>query len=358
MAHRPTPKRPAGAAKQRARRPRRGSDPTAPEKRGSDLGGGPEPPAVLRRCLPDAPTENLLSPLYDTIGNPHGWQSFLDALSQSYGAAMSCIVRHDYAAQTGFAESSNCGDPSFLSSYARYYSRLNPWFGEAEERPVGFATLTDSILPYAGLLQTEFYNDWCRPQNFGGGVGATVERNGRRASAVSVLLPRATIERDPLVVTRLQLLTPHILRVSQLQRQFAALELRAVAAEGAIDRLVKAMLLNAIGQVVYMNARAERLVAAADGVGISAGRISLAVTHETESLWQLVRTALSGKAELGQPPGGERASLLTQVPLERILVSIDTLPSGCAYPFGSGRFGCWHLSSEKLPSIAIARCLA
>ena len=288
MAPRPRPKRSAEPADQGARRP----------------SGKPGAPAALRGAPPVVPTESLLTPLYDTIGNPDGWLGFLDALSHSYGGAMSCIVMHDFAAQTGFAESSNGCDPSFESSYAQYYSRLNPWFGAAEPS-VGLAVLSDSLMPYNDLLRTEFFNDWCRPQNLGGGLGATVERNGCRASAVSILLPRATIEGDALAVTRLQLLTPHILRVTQLQRQFAALEMRALAAEGAIDRRAKAMLLlGAAGQVVYMNAQAERMVAAADGVSIRLDRLHLAVPHETEALRQLLATALSGRVELGQPPGG------------------------------------------------------
>ncbi len=305
MALRSTPKRSAKAAERRARRPRRGSEFSAPEKEVSDQAGRPEAPAILRGSLPDVPTESLLSPLYDTIGNPGGWRGFLDALSHAYGGAMSGITMYDYARRTGFADSSTGLEPAFGSSYARYYAGLNPWLGAAEQRPVGLVTLSDNILPYADLLRTEFYNDWCRPQNLGGGVGATIERNGRRVSAVTVLLSRATIDGDPAAVARLQLLTPLILRVSQLQRQFAVLEARTLAAEGAIDRLASAMLLlNATGQVVYMNAQAERLVAAADGVTIRAGRLNLAVIHETEVLRQLLKTTFSGSVEPGSPPGG------------------------------------------------------
>jgi DNA-binding CsgD family transcriptional regulator/PAS domain-containing protein len=300
MAPRSTPRRLSAAAKQRARRPRRAS-----LKVVSDLGARSEAPAILRGTLPDVSTGSLLSPLYDTIGNPDGWLGFLNALSHSYGGALACITSYDFANRTGFADAASGVQRDYEASYARYYAHLNPWMAMLEQQPIGLATLSDSALPYADLLRTEFYNDWCRPQGIGGGVGAFVERNGRRVSAVSVLPSRSTIEQDPAVLSRLKILTPHILRVTQLQRQFAALEVRAVAAEGAIDRLAKAMLLlNVIGQVVYMNAQAERLVAAADGVVVRCGRINLAVTRETESLRQLVRTALSGKAELGQPPGG------------------------------------------------------
>ncbi len=264
-----------------------------------------EAPAYLRGALPNVPTESLLSPLYDTIGNPGGWQGFLDALSHSYGGALSCITSFDFASRTGLADLSSGARGDYVTSYDRHYAPLNPWMGELEGLPIGRPSLSDNTLPYPDLLRTEFYNDWCRPQDIGGGVGVFVERDGRRASAVSVLLSRPTIERDPDVLFRLEILTPHILRVCQLQRQFAALEMRARAAEGAVDRNAQAMLLvSPAGQVVYMNAEAERLVAATDGVVLRAGRLTLAVPRETEALRQLVRTAVSGVGELGQPPGG------------------------------------------------------
>jgi hypothetical protein len=88
------------------------------------------------------------------------------------------------------------------------------------------------------LLQTEFYNDWCRPQNVGGGTGITVERKRRRVTAAPVLLSRSAIEQEYGAVCR-----------SQLHRQFAALEARATAAEGALDRQATAMFpLDATGQ--------------------------------------------------------------------------------------------------------------
>jgi DNA-binding CsgD family transcriptional regulator/PAS domain-containing protein len=332
MAPRSTPKRSTGLAKQRARRTGRDFDPTAPSNAVSNLGGGPETPAVLRGTLPNVSTASLLSPLYDTIGNPGGWLGFLDALSHSYGGAMTCITSYDFANRTGLADATSGAQRVYETSYARHYASLNPWMGVLEQQPIGLPTLSDNTLPYADLLRTEFYNDWCRPQGIGGGVGVFVERNGRRGSAVSVLLSRSAIEQDPAVLSRLEILTPHILRVAQLHRQFAALEIRAVAAEGAIDRLAKAMLLlNAIGQVVYMNAQAESLVAAADGVVIRASRINLATTRETEALQQLIRTALSGKAELGRPsggvmrvtrPSGEPAFELLVAPVPERIISI------------------------------------
>jgi DNA-binding CsgD family transcriptional regulator/PAS domain-containing protein len=264
-----------------------------------------ETPGLLRGRLPQVSAEDLLSPLYGTLGNPAGWRGFLDALSHAYGGAMSGITMHDYARGLGFADASTGLDRAYEASYARHFSRLNPWIGAAERREVGFATLSDSLFPYADLLRTEFYNDWWRPQRIGGGLGVTVERNGRRVMAVTVLMPRPTIEQDALAVSRLQALTPHLLWVSRLQRQFTTLEARLAAAEGALDRLATAMLvLQGTGRVLYLNAMAERLVAPADGLVLRGGRLEVAASGERETLQRLIAQALRDSPDLAAAPGG------------------------------------------------------
>jgi DNA-binding CsgD family transcriptional regulator len=274
-------------------------------KRRRDDRSSADAPGLLRGVPPPVSTESLLLPLYDTVGNPAGWRGFLNALSHSYGGAMSAIAMHDYAGGTGFADASTGLGREYGASYARYYSRLNPWLGAAELREVGLAAPSDSILPYGDLLRTVFYNDWCRPQGIGGGLGVTVERSGRRVMAVTVLLSRPAVEQDPSAAGRLQALTPHLLWVSQLHRQFTALEARAAAAEGALDRLATALLLlNEAGQVLYMNDLAERFAALADGVTVRAGRLEAAASSDGEALQQLIRTSLQSTPELGRQPGG------------------------------------------------------
>jgi DNA-binding CsgD family transcriptional regulator/PAS domain-containing protein len=259
----------------------------------------------VRAGPPGVSTESLLLPLYETIGNPNGWAGFLDALSHAYGGSLSCITSYDFANRTGVLDASSGADKEFETSYVHHYARLNPWMAVLERLPVGLATLSDNILPFADLQRTEFYNDWCRPQRVGGGVGGFVERNGRRVVAATLLLSRPIIDQDPAVLTRLEMLMPHLLWVSQLHRQFTTLEARATAAEGALDRLATAMvILSASGQIIYMNARAERLLARPDGLSVRQEKLQAASSTENETLRRLIDAACLGVPGLGHQPGG------------------------------------------------------
>jgi hypothetical protein len=120
----------------------------------------------------------------------------------------------------------------------------NPWLssGAGGNRPIGLVVESELILPRSDLLETEHYNDHLRPAQVDGGVGVTIQKDGSRYCSVTVLFPQATAERDADTVGRLQRLVPHMLRVTQLNRQLAALESRAIAAEAALDGLVTAMM--------------------------------------------------------------------------------------------------------------------
>jgi DNA-binding CsgD family transcriptional regulator len=118
-----------------------------------------------------------------------------------------------------------------------------------------------------------------------------------------VPFPQATAERDSDTVGRLQRLVPHILRVTQLNRQLATLETRAIAAEAVLDRLVTAMVIvNARGRVVYMNTAAEQIILAGDGLTASCFLLDAVRPGESKLLHQLVASAL--QVPRNASPGG------------------------------------------------------
>jgi DNA-binding CsgD family transcriptional regulator/PAS domain-containing protein len=262
-------------------------------------------PPTLSGRLPEVSDESLLEPLYQTVGDPVAWRRFLGHLSQAYGDGIGTLMMHDFATGAAFAETPDFVDVAAKNAYIAYYAGLNPWLAAGALRAAGSTMVSDALLPFDALRGTEFYNDWCRPQNIGGGVGIMLERDHRRMMSVTVLLSRKTMDRDGDLTGRLKRLAPHLLRVAQLNRQFAALEARAAAAEGALDRLATAMLvLSADGQVLHLNPQAERILAAGDGVILRGGRLQAQRVDESQALRVLVATAAAAVSDIAGQPGG------------------------------------------------------
>jgi hypothetical protein len=164
---------------------------------------------------------------------------------------------------------------------------------------------TELVLPRSDLFKTEHYNDFLRPAQVDSGVAVTIQKDSSRYFSVNVLFPQATAERDSDAVGRLQRLVPHMLRVTQLNRQLAGLETRALAAETVLDGLVTAMMVvNAAGHVVYLNVAAERIVTAADGLTISRFVLDAVRPGEGKLLRQLVASAVQVPRNATASPGG------------------------------------------------------
>ena len=271
-------------------------------------GGGPALGAQIRRNDHAHGDETLLSKLYETVGASDKWRPFLDALSQSFGNGLGCVAVHDFKRDEGFTETPTSARHEFAQAYEAYYSRLNPWIKLAGHRPAGSLMESDAILPFAELVKTEFYNDWCRPQGIAGGIGLTVEQNDRRMMNVTVLMSRRSLDEQPDAIDRLQRLRPHLLRVAQLNRHLASLEARAMAAEGALDRLATAMLvLSSAGQVLSLTPLADRIMAAGDGITLRGGKLEAHRSDETQVLRGLIAAATACRKAGGVQPGGMMA---------------------------------------------------
>lgn len=247
----------------------------------------------------------LLGLLYDHVGTADGWAGFAAALGDSYGNGIGMLATHDFAQPGGRLVGSFAGREAYQASYAAHYAAVNPWIGRAEGRPVGTVTASESLLPFAAFQRTEFFADWCRPQGIGAGVGVTVQRDGRRAIAVSVLFPRRVLERDADAAGRLQRLVPHLLRAAQLDRQLAALAARAETAERVLEQLALGLFLaTAEAQVVLHNEAAGRMLATGDAITLIQGKLGAGTVKETAALRACIAAAARAQTDILCPPGG------------------------------------------------------
>jgi DNA-binding CsgD family transcriptional regulator len=245
----------------------------------------------------------LVELLYDTVGNPSGWTTFLQALTaESYfnRATLHAVAldRGDISVQVNF-------DEAAVESYSRYYAALNPWLITPVKYPPGVVLTTDYVISYAELMQTEYYQDWCRPLDFDIAVGINVLQDDSHSMWVTAVGRRTDLERDRHIVGRLRRLATHLLRVAQLNQQLGGLETRTVAAEVALDRLTTALIvINRSGRVVHMNAAAGRIISNNDGLSVINNGLTTANQDQCQDLRRLMAGALRATKDIAAVPGG------------------------------------------------------
>lgn len=289
------------------------------------------------------PLLQVIHRLYAAVTEPAEWPAVLAAVSDLVGGDHALVVAPDgegrrppFVASAGIAE----------NHLARVLaeapdSSLMPGPLAADALPVGITT-RDALWPDPDFGRSAYYNEIIRPMR---GYHAVFGRQVN-ASAGYVLgvcrSPRAGNFNDK-ETERLGALLPHLLTAVDLHGRLRAEEARCNDLLRLLHQLDSAVILtDAAGRIVFVNRRAERLLAEADGLASDGTSLKAATPVATQRLRAaLVQTDAPVDGRHGRPRAGsagasrqhvrlERASdrpplLLTLLPLSRLDASVAGL---------------------------------
>jgi DNA-binding CsgD family transcriptional regulator/PAS domain-containing protein len=207
---------------------------------------------------------HLLDLLYDAALDPELWPAFLDRLPQVLGAACGVLHTFDVPTAAMLAFHGFGFDPAYLASYGHYYANVNPYAPVGFEKArVGEPFVASDFLAPEIVENTEFYNDWMKPQGITTDhLAVSLGRDESRVTLFS-LAPNASVYRKHKnkYRRRLSLLVPHMMRAIAINRAAA----RARRTDGALATSLEAIALAAFlidekGTLLLTNSRAEDLL--------------------------------------------------------------------------------------------------
>lgn len=263
----------------------------------------------------------LVAGIYAAAIAPQHWESAIRDIQRTIGGNGGALLT---AEQSVWSIQNSILPVGAAAGYAAYYHRLDTPMAAVEKGAVGTVrTGTELVIP---IRRSEFYADWLHPNELEDGLFIRLSRGSNPAcfllhSAVTSE-PFGTRER----IRQFSGLVPHLqqaLRAQGALDGFAHEDADLHAALDSVDHGI--VVVGPNGQVLNLNAAAEKALRGDDGLQVTAGRITAADAGANRTLNRVLNSALTGTSDnirsgisfTVQRPSDARPFILHVLPLHR-----------------------------------------
>jgi len=268
----------------------------------------------------------LTEAIYDAAVAPAEWGRVMGLMKQRFSTGAETF----YGLDLGRRRLKTLHIEGIADAYVRCFTELfytddNPCIrSEPLHRP-GVVRTDQRLLAYfrdPGVLRrSQYYNEWMRPQEHEHSMGITLHADRNTHLNLTLFRPAGVGPYQPGEIADFSLLCEHLLRSLRLASRLGTLEsLRRVSTDLLEAQAAGVLLLDAGGRVVWGNAAAFALAAAADGIEITGEGIRLKRGSDQQKLGQMIDRAAAGTAGGAMPalrPSGRRPFAIMVSPLSR-----------------------------------------
>jgi DNA-binding CsgD family transcriptional regulator len=237
---------------------------------------------------------DVVDRIYAAAENPAVWPEALDVIADASGSAASIIYRNMDAREGGVDVAVRVS-PEAATAYQEHYHRVDPWGNSCRAaalvRP-GAILDGDELIERSALHDTEYYNDFARPNGLTRVLVGIIAMHGPFASVISLIRGDASAPHGGPERRLLAALMPHLMRAVEIHRRLLPISVLDGAAVDALDCLSSGViLLDEQGRTIFVNRAAERLLGMHDGLFVEHGCLVAALPKEREALRLLVLQA-------------------------------------------------------------------
>lgn len=232
--------------------------------------------------------------LYAAALGREDWSSALEQVRDALAGHHVILATHDFGAGlVPFASSTGIDERDrdrVLSEDA--WRMASPYFGTI---PLDAALPRGALVSDAEFVRSTFYNEILRPARGFHGVGALLRGPGPLMASINICRPAYAGAYDAPDAAALQTLLPHVAMALEVQARMTAANGRSRSLEGLLDRFaVAALVSDPAARPSFVNAGAENLLAAADGLALSpAGLVAATPELTLELRSSIARVAAS-----------------------------------------------------------------
>jgi len=271
----------------------------------------------------------VIGEIYDASLDPVLWPNAIESICGYVGAASASLHSQDSISRTtdalfwwGQASSA----PHYFQTYLEKYGRINPIFPGVIFFDVDQPVAVPDVISCEEFVQTRFFREWLAPQSLMDGLFSNLEKGATSCALFTAMRHAKQGQVDERMRHRFELITPHVRRTMLIGKVIDLHRVEAAVLADSLDELASAVIIvDATGRIIHANASAHRLIAEANVLRATNGRIAALDPQSSQSLLDVFAAAQAGDAAVGRKG---IAVALTARTGDRYLAHVLPLTSG------------------------------
>ncbi len=301
---------------------------------------------------------SLIGDVYDAILDRSAWSGVFENLAQFVGAQAGALLWKRYSRSIDVVHTTGIKSPS-LELYKERYAKLDPTTKPLLLREVGEVASTTELVPYSEYVESRFYKEWVKPQDFLDSWHASLEKSA--TTSVHLIFWRkgkTGIEGDA-TRDRMRLIVPHLRRAVLISNMVDHGKEQAALFGDTLDGIAAGLfLVDANGRILHANASGHALLAQGVVLRAYGGKL---VSNDASAEQELYRILDAVGGEQVVPGVDTVAVPLTSRHGDHYVAHVLPLTSGVRRRAGAGYAAAAAVFVQKAlldvpsPQVAIAK---
>jgi DNA-binding CsgD family transcriptional regulator len=248
--------------------------------------------------------DRVIHAIYEAALDPERWASAFELLGDALGG---CAIGSSIQRSNGLANLLPYArlDPHYMALMAKHFRdvRTNEMVAVMSGLPAAVAMGRQAVKADQSYFRSGLYNEIFAPQGLAHAAVACAFRSPDYFVPLGIFRRKGQEDLGQREHDILKRVLPHLERAMQIGLRMGLLESRQAASDELLDRLpFGVMLLDATGVICKMNAAAQAIVAANDGLSVRQRRLHAAFCTEDVTLRHIIASALSLSDETPAKP--------------------------------------------------------
>ena len=246
----------------------------------------------------------VIGDIYDASLDPGLWPNAIESICGYIGAASASLHSQDSisrATDALFWWGDASSAPHYFKMYLEKYGKLNPIFPGVVFFDVERTVAVPDVISCEEFVRTRFFREWLAPQSLMDGLFSNLEKGATNCALFTAMRHSAQGEVDDRMRQRFEVITPHIRRSMLIGKVIDLHRVEAATLADTLDGLASGVfIVDATGRIINANVSAHRLIADANVVRATNGRIVAFDLPGNQHLHDVFTAAQAGDAAVGK----------------------------------------------------------